>query len=367
MRAENKTLNTKDNSSYICTGRVDWIIPILAVLISTMEILASINYSSGESFLRFNRGVLVMFIGGVTMLIVSRITYRVWLKGAGILSTIFFLLLLIRFLLEKVGVLTIDYPSWFVAGSAGIYLPIILIALSCFALAAVGEMRQLTDIFNLQNGILVNIIMTTASLYLCIGWKYIFFYFIMTGVVICVRFSGAVPAFIGFISVLIGYVCSQMMAYSWRLEAFLDPSESAVGFEVMNNLYMIHSGGLFGRGIGSTYGAMENGDTFYLISKLIQDMGLVGVLCFLSLFALLFWRIIISITKAPDRIGFYMGLLIFLFFLGRLLCNVMVNLNLIPFVGIHLPFGGVGSHIALIDYLLLGVMMSISRHRIERI
>ena len=83
MRAENKTLNTKDNSSYICTGRVDWIIPILAVLISTMEILASINYSSGESFLRFNRGVLVMFIGGVTMLIVSRITYRVWLKGAG--------------------------------------------------------------------------------------------------------------------------------------------------------------------------------------------------------------------------------------------------------------------------------------------
>lgn len=50
MRAENKTLNTKDNSSYICTGRVDWIIPILAVLISTMEILASINYSSGESF-----------------------------------------------------------------------------------------------------------------------------------------------------------------------------------------------------------------------------------------------------------------------------------------------------------------------------
>ena len=81
----------------------------------------------------------------------------------------------------------------------------------------------------------------------------------------------------------------------------------------------------------------------------------------------MFWRIIISITKAPDRIGFYMGLLIFLFFLGRLLCNVMVNLNLIPFVGIHLPFGGVGSHIALIDYLLLGVMMSISRHRIERI
>lgn len=96
-------------------------------------------------------------------------------KGGRNFIDYFFLLLLIRFLLEKVGVLTIDYPSWFVAGSAGIYLPIILIALSCFALAAVGEMRQLTDIFNLQNGILVNIIMTTASLYLCIGWKYIFF------------------------------------------------------------------------------------------------------------------------------------------------------------------------------------------------
>ena len=90
MRAENKTLNTKDNSSYICTGRVDWIIPILAVLISTMEILASINYSSGESFLRFNRGVLVMFIGGVTMLIVSRITYRVWLKGPEFYRLFFF-------------------------------------------------------------------------------------------------------------------------------------------------------------------------------------------------------------------------------------------------------------------------------------
>ena len=55
------------------------------------------------------------------------------------------------------------------------------------------------------------------------------------------------------------------MAYSWRLEAFLDPSESAVGFEVMNNLYMIHSGGLFGRGIGGTYGVMENGDTLSYI------------------------------------------------------------------------------------------------------
>ncbi len=373
MRREMKAFDTKDNLSYVCKGKIDWGISVLAVLLSIMGILASINFLDETNALYINRQIVMLILESILMLIVSRISYHFFAKKAQILLTLVFVIVMIRYLLVKVDIVHIETRyglNWFEVGSFYIYVPAILLTLGVFSLSAVGEFKRIADILDTRKGILFTVGITVAGLYCCDSMKYLLIYILIVGLVIYIRFPKVLIMFIYAIALFTVYAGDYFLTnsvYSGRISTFLDPFSSIEGFELANGLYMIYSGGFLGQGIGGGNGVLGGqGITNFLVCKLIQDMGWGGLMCFILLFVVLSWRIVLTITKAPDRVGFYLAVSIFLIFLVEFLGNMMVNLNLIPFVGIPLPFCGTENQSVLIDYVLLGVVLNISRHKIER-
>lgn len=374
-----RTIGIEGDPSYTCTGKIDWVIVCLSVLISMMEIITGINFSNEMYAADTGRQILLLIVAVGGMLLVSRISYRIFLKYARSVSAFFVVVLLIRYVLIEVDLIESSYyTGWLRLGSLYINVSVCLLFLGCFLLTSVGTAGYAGEIQRSVTGFLLDAGLVIVGLLLCGGRKYLILYLIVAGAILSIRFFKGrtfllllvfcVAAVILVLAVLSKYEGRLLGEYSMRIQDFLYPFDSFGRLDVANSLYMIHSGGLFGQGIGGRNGLFDGlTDDMYLVSKLVQDMGWIGLLCFILLFAALCWRIVLTIVKAPDRTDFYMGTSIFLLFLARFLVNLLVNLNLCPFVGVTLPFFGSGHTWAMLDFILLGVILNLSRYKIERV
>lgn len=159
----------------------------------------------------------------------------------------------------------------------------------------------------------------------------------------------------------------------WRVErlmAFLDPfahSDDA-GYQVVQSLYAIGSGGVFGEGF-----AKGQQKLFYLpypysdfiFSVVGEELGLIGTLAVLIAFGLLLWRGTRAAVKAPDRFGMLLGIGIITGIIVQALFNISVVISLLPAKGIPLPFISYGGSSVLVTMAAVGILLNISRQGSE--
>ena len=159
----------------------------------------------------------------------------------------------------------------------------------------------------------------------------------------------------------------------WRVErlmAFLDPfahSDDA-GYQVVQSLYAIGSGGVFGEGF-----AKGQQKLFYLpypysdfiFSVVGEELGLIGTLAVVFAFGLLLWRGARAAIKAPDRFGMLLGIGIITGIIVQALFNISVVTSLVPAKGIPLPFISYGGSSVLLTMLAVGILLNISRQGAE--
>ena len=155
----------------------------------------------------------------------------------------------------------------------------------------------------------------------------------------------------------------------WRVErlmAFLDPfahSDDA-GYQVVQSLYAIGSGGVFGEGF-----AKGQQKLFYLpypysdfiFSVVGEELGLIGTLAVLIAFGLLLWRGTRAAMKASDRFGMLLGIGIITGIIVQALFNISVVISLLPAKGIPLPFISYGGSSVLVTMAAVGILLNISR------
>jgi cell division protein FtsW len=155
----------------------------------------------------------------------------------------------------------------------------------------------------------------------------------------------------------------------WRVErlmAFLDPfahSDDA-GYQVVQSLYAIGSGGVFGEGF-----AKGQQKLFYLpypysdfiFSVVGEELGLIGTLAVLTAFGLLLWRGTRAAMKASDRFGMLLGIGIITGIIVQALFNISVVISLLPAKGIPLPFISYGGSSVLVTMAAVGILLNISR------
>ncbi len=159
----------------------------------------------------------------------------------------------------------------------------------------------------------------------------------------------------------------------WRVErlmAFLDPFAHAddAGYQVVQSLYAIGSGGVFGEGF-----AKGQQKLFYLpypysdfiFSVVGEELGLVGTLAVLTAFGLLLWRGTRAAMKAPDRFGMLLGIGIITGIIVQALFNISVVISLLPAKGIPLPFISYGGSSVLVTMAAVGILLNISRQGSE--
>lgn len=151
-----------------------------------------------------------------------------------------------------------------------------------------------------------------------------------------------------------------------RITAWQDPFADASndGYQVVQSLLSIGSGGFLGLGLGQSrqkylYLPEEHND--YIFSIVCEELGFVGAAAILILFALLICRGYRIAMRSPDRYSFLVCVGIMTLLSIQVFLNVAVVTNLIPCTGISLPFFSYGGTALLMQLAEMGIVLSISR------
>lgn len=154
-----------------------------------------------------------------------------------------------------------------------------------------------------------------------------------------------------------------------RIVAWLDPFADGIkgdkGFQIVQSLYAIASGGLFGLGIGQSrqklgYMPMAQNDIIYSI--ICEELGLVGASIFILLFIMIIWRGYITAMNVPHTFMTYACVGITTMIALQVVINVGVVTNTIPNTGIPLPFVSYGGTSLIIMIASVGVILNFSRY-----
>ena len=148
-----------------------------------------------------------------------------------------------------------------------------------------------------------------------------------------------------------------------RLAIWRNPEQYEKGYQTLQGLYAIGSGGLFGRGLGNSVqklGFLPEAQNDMIFSIICEELGLVGAGIIILLFFLLIWRFFVIATKAPDLLGALIASGAMAHMMIQVILNIAVVTNSIPNTGITLPFISYGGTSVVFLLLEMGLVLSVS-------
>lgn len=157
-----------------------------------------------------------------------------------------------------------------------------------------------------------------------------------------------------------------------RVITWLDPENhaDAGGFQVMQGLYAIGSGGFFGKGLGNStqkLGVIPEVQNDMILTIVCEELGVFGAIVILVLFGLLLYRLMFIAKNAPDLYGSLVASGIFAHIALQVILNIAVVTNMIPTTGVTLPFISYGGTSILFLMTEMGIALGISRKiKLER-
>lgn len=160
-----------------------------------------------------------------------------------------------------------------------------------------------------------------------------------------------------------------LMGYAGdRITAWLHPEQdpSDTGYQILQSLYAIGSGGLFGLGFGKSrqkylYLPFQYND--YIFAIICEELGLVGAVLIMVLFAMLILRGYWIALRAPDRFATVLSAGLVTLIAVQTILNLGVVTNLLPSTGIALPFFSYGGTALAVNLGEMGIVLSVSRYR----
>ena len=150
-----------------------------------------------------------------------------------------------------------------------------------------------------------------------------------------------------------------------RMEVWLDPWSDArnAGYQMVQSLSTIGSGGIFGMGFGdgvSKYEYLPEAHTDFAFAIFSQEHGFFGVLLIFFLFAVLLVASIRVATRAKDTFGQVLALGIIFLVIGQALANLAMVAGLLPVVGVPLPFISYGGSSLIVTMAGMGMLLGIA-------
>ncbi|MBE6983300.1 MAG: putative lipid II flippase FtsW [Ruminococcaceae bacterium] len=170
-------------------------------------------------------------------------------------------------------------------------------------------------------------------------------------------------------AVLFLVVYVSFMGYAGdRITAWLHPEEDPgdTGYQILQSLYAIGSGGLFGLGLGKSrqkylYLPFQYND--YIFAIICEELGLVGAVLIMALFAALILRGYWIALRAPDKFSTVLASGLITLIAVQTVLNLGVVTNLLPSTGIALPFFSYGGTALAVNLGEMGIVLGISRYR----
>lgn len=346
----------------------------LVMIYSTSSYNAQVKFNDAEYY--FKKQIIAEILGLFCMYVACKIDYHIWIKLA---VPIYIMGIILLFLvLTPLGRTLNGARRWLFIGPISIqpaeYAKLALI-IGCTAV--VEKMGKNASKFN---AIFVHMFLggIFAAMILFIT-KNLSSAIIVMGIAVVISFV-VYPKYNIYVcaAALVGAVAAA--ARTWaskaqlsddthyrfkRLLAWVNPEQYAdsIGFQTVQALYAIGSGGLFGKGLGKSLqklGFIPEAQNDMIFSVICEELGLFGAFCVLIVFGLMLWRFVFIATNAPDLSGCLLVVGAFAHIAIQVVLNVAVVTNLIPNTGISLPFISYGGTSVLFLMAEMGIVMNVS-------
>lgn len=375
-----KPATQKKNKWFVKKGEaggidVVFLILVLCLLGFGLVMVASSSYVAAlhkydDSYYYIKRQLLFAIVGVVAMLVVPRFDYHALRRFALILLVVSVLMLMLV-LIPGVGIKVNGARRWLGVGgfrfqpSEIAKLAVILVFASYMA-ANYKRMKEIK----------VGIIAPAAVLLLVCGLVAVETH--VSGAIL-IFLVGAVMIFVGgadlkwFLGIggvggllLAGFAFFTPYAKT-RIDTWLNPFENPTGsgFQTIQSLYAIGSGGLLGLGLGQSrqkYLYIPEPQNDYIFSIVCEELGFIGAMMVIVLFVLLIWRGFVIAYHAKDKFGSLLVVGIISRVAVQAVLNIAVVTNSIPPTGISLPFFSYGGTALLMLLFEMGIVLAVSRY-----
>ncbi len=340
----------------------------LVMLYSTSSYNAQLKFNDSALYLK--KQLSASLLGFAAMLVVANIDYHIWLKLSGLAYIV------------AVGLCTaVIFMGTTLNGSTR-WLKIGPLSFQPSELAKVAVILFLATIINRipkQMGkfsSIVKIMIILLPVVGVVGYSNLSTAIIILGIAICLIFVAS-PKYLQFFimgGLVAGFGTIFVMLESYRaerLKIWLNPEAYEKGYQTLQGLYAIGSGGLFGKGLGESMqklGFLPEAQNDMIFSIICEELGLFGAICVILLFLLLIWRFLVIANNAPDLFGALIVVGIMAHIAIQVILNIAVVTNTIPNTGVTLPFISYGGTSIAILLTEMGLALSVSRGiRLERV
>jgi cell division protein FtsW len=168
----------------------------------------------------------------------------------------------------------------------------------------------------------------------------------------------------GGLMVAIGAIFIFFVSYrSERITVWLNVETHEKGYQILQGLYAIASGRIFGKGLGESMqklGFIPESHNDMIFAVICEELGLFGAIAVILLFVLVIWRLFIIAVNAPDLFGGLIATGVLTHIAAQVLINIAVVTNTIPSTGIPLPFISYGGTSLLVLLTEMGIVLSVS-------
>lgn len=341
----------------------------LIMVYSASAIWATYKFE-GDSFYFVKRQMLFAFVGVIAMFFIMNVDYWTWRTWSKVIIIVCFVLLVIV-LVPGIGMARNGSRSWIGVGAFSIQpSEFMKLAMIAFLAKFLAERQKLITSF--KKGLLPSLGMVFLAFGLIMLQPDLGTGTVMIGTCIVMIFiSGArVSHFVllGLIGVagFVGLILSAPYRMK-RITSFLNPWEDPLGsgFQIIQSLYAIGPGGLFGLGLGQSrqkFFYLPEPQTDFIFAILSEELGFIGGTLVILLFALLLWRGIRIALGAPDLYGSLIAVGIIAMVAIQVMINIGVVIGLMPVTGITLPFLSYGGSSLTLMLIAIGVLLNISRY-----
>jgi len=375
VSVKNKILSVGNKDKSLSKNTLDHslVVIILALLAFGLVMVfsassASAHYIQGDATYFFKRQFLWAVLGLISMFVVSKISYKVIYRYANLIFVISIILLLLVLIAGK----TINGAKrWLGIGSA-VFQPSEVAKLAIILFLAKRISQKPESVYKFKEGFLtyLAIIVMMAGLVLIephmsgamvIGLVGCAVLFVagFKGRYFALLASCAIPAVIG-LAIVSPYRLK-------RVVSFLHPFEDKLGdsWQIVQSLYAIGSGGLFGLGLGQSrqkFLYIPEPQTDFIFAIICEELGFVGAILVMLLFAVLIWKGITISRKAPDTFSSLTAAGITALIAIQVILNIAVVTSTMPVTGIPLPFFSYGGTSLLFLLTEVGILLNISRY-----
>lgn len=328
------------------------------------------EYKFADSFFFAKRQLLFAGVGIVAMFFIMNIDYWTWKTWAKMLLIICFVLLVLV-LIPGVGNVRNGSRSWIGIGAFSIQ-PSEFMKLAMIAFLAKYLSMCQKYITSFKKGLAPSLGLVFLAFGMIMLQPDLGTGTVMVGTCIVMIFIAGARvrhfAILGLIGAA-GFVALVLSApyRIKRITSFLDPWEDPLGsgFQIIQSLYAIGPGGLFGLGLGQSrqkFFYLPEPQTDFIFAILAEELGFIGGSLILLLFSLLLWRGIRIALGAPDLYGSFLAVGIIAMIAIQVMINIGVVTGLMPVTGITLPFLSYGGSSLTLMLMAIGVLLNISRH-----